>query len=57
MLTWQALNPVDDDLDGFADTFPSARRVGLDREFAGGALPAAGAVAAVGGGALWYGCP
>ncbi len=40
VLTWQALNPVDDDLDGFADTFPSARRIQLDREFAGGALPA-----------------
>ncbi len=40
VLTWQALNPVDDDLDGFTDTFPSARRVRLDREFAGGALPA-----------------
>ena len=39
VLTWQGLNPVDDDLDGFADTFPSARRVHLDREFAGGALP------------------
>ncbi len=40
VLTWQALNPVDDDLDGFADTFPSARRIRLDREFAGGAPPA-----------------
>jgi FlgD Ig-like domain len=39
VLTWQARNPVDDDLDGFADTFPSAPRIRLDREFAGGALP------------------
>ena len=40
VLTWQARNPVDDDLDGFADTFPSAHRVRLGREFAGGELPA-----------------
>ena len=38
-LTWQGLNPVDDDHDGFADTLPGARRVPLEREFAGGGLP------------------
>ena len=38
-LTWQGLNPVDDDHDGFADTFPAARRLSLQRELAGGALP------------------
>jgi hypothetical protein len=38
-ISWQGLNAVDDDLDGFADSFPRARSVGLDRPFAGGALP------------------
>jgi hypothetical protein len=39
-LTWQAVNQVDDDFDGFADSFPTASRVLLTREFAGGGLPA-----------------
>jgi hypothetical protein len=39
-ITWQGLNPVDDDLDGFADTLDSARAVGLDRPFDKGRLPA-----------------
>jgi hypothetical protein len=38
-LTWQGLNPVDDDADGFADTLPSAGVVRLDRPFAGSDLP------------------
>ncbi|HEU0024300.1 MAG TPA: N,N-dimethylformamidase beta subunit family domain-containing protein [Thermoleophilaceae bacterium] len=38
-LSWQGLNRVDDDLDGFADSLPDARRVPLAREFAGGGLP------------------
>ena len=38
-LTWQGLNPVDDDHDGFADSLPAARRIPLEREFAGGSLP------------------
>ena len=38
-LTWQGLNPVDDDGDGFADTLLSARAVRLDRYFAGGGFP------------------
>ena len=40
-LTWQGLNPVDDDADGFADTLPSAGAVRLDRPFAGGGPAAA----------------
>ena len=39
-LTWQAVNAVDDDFDGFADSFPKARSLALDRPFAGGGLPA-----------------
>ena len=39
--SWQGLNPVDDDLDGFADTLPSAGSVRLDRPFAGGGPAAA----------------
>jgi hypothetical protein len=38
-ITWQGLNAVDDNFDGFADSFPRARSVGLDRPFAGGGLP------------------
>ncbi len=38
-LTWQGLNPVDDDGDGFADTLLNARVVRLDRYFAGGGFP------------------
>jgi hypothetical protein len=38
-LTWQGLNPVDDDGDGFADTLRSSRAVRLDRYFASGGYP------------------
>ena len=38
-ISWQGLNPVDDDFDGFADAFPRARSLGLERPFAGGGLP------------------
>jgi FlgD Ig-like domain len=38
-MSWQGLNPVDDDLDGFADTLPEGRSVGLTRPFRGGGLP------------------
>jgi hypothetical protein len=38
-LTWQGLNPIDDDLDGFADTLDTARVVKLERPFAHAALP------------------
>src|SRR5215208_3859895 len=38
-LTWQGLNGVDDDADGFEDRLPFARAVRLDRHFAGGGLP------------------
>jgi FlgD Ig-like domain len=38
-LTWQGLNRVDDDADGFADTLESSRAVRLDRYFAGGGYP------------------
>jgi FlgD Ig-like domain len=39
-MTWQGMNPVDDDADGFADTLFSARSVPLARPFARGKLPA-----------------
>jgi N,N-dimethylformamidase beta subunit-like protein len=39
LMTWQGLNPVDDDLDGFADTLQASRSVGLGRPFAKGRLP------------------
>ena len=39
-MSWQGLNPVDDDLDGFADTLPEGRSVGLTRPFRSGGLPA-----------------
>ena len=38
-LTWQGLNAVDDDADGFADRLPSSRAVHVDRPFEGGGLP------------------
>jgi hypothetical protein len=38
-LTWQGLNRVDDDADGFADRLPFAESVRLDRPFADGGLP------------------
>jgi FlgD Ig-like domain len=38
-LTWQGLNRVDDDRDGFADTLEAADSVRLDRPFADGRLP------------------
>ena len=38
-LTWQGLNHVDDDADGFGDRLPFARSVRLDRQFAGGGPP------------------
>jgi FlgD Ig-like domain len=38
-MSWQGLNPVDDDLDGFADTLPEGRPVGLTRPFRRGGLP------------------
>ena len=38
-ITWQGLNAVDDDFDGFADSLPKARSVALNRPFAGGGLP------------------
>jgi FlgD Ig-like domain len=39
-LTWQGLNRVDDDADGFADRLPFSASIGLDRPFARGELPA-----------------
>jgi hypothetical protein len=38
-LTWQGLNRVDDDGNGFADRLPFSRSVHVDRPFRGGALP------------------
>jgi FlgD Ig-like domain len=38
-MSWQGLNSVDDDLDGFADSLPDGRSVGLTRPFRGGGLP------------------
>ena len=38
-LTWQGLNRLDDDADGFGDRLPFARAVRLDRPFADGGLP------------------
>jgi hypothetical protein len=38
-ISWQGLNRVDDDFDGFADSFPKATSLSLDRPFAGGGLP------------------
>jgi hypothetical protein len=39
-ITWQGLNPVDDDGDGFPDTLDDAPAVPLARPFASGRLPA-----------------
>jgi hypothetical protein len=39
VLTWQGLNPVDDDADAFPDTLRSSHAVRLDRPFAEGGLP------------------
>jgi hypothetical protein len=38
-MSWQGLNTVDDDLDGFADSLPEGRSVGLVRPFRDGGLP------------------
>ena len=38
-MSWQGLNSVDDDLDGFADSLPEGHSVGLTRPFRGGGLP------------------
>jgi hypothetical protein len=38
-LTWQGLNRVDDDADGFADRLPFADSVRVDRPFADGGVP------------------
>jgi FlgD Ig-like domain len=38
-LSWQGLNPVDDDFDGFADTLDTTGRVKLNRPFARAELP------------------
>ena len=40
-MTWQGLNPVDDDADGFADTLAGGGPVRLGRAFARGGPPAA----------------
>jgi hypothetical protein len=40
-ITWQGLNPVDDDADGFPDTLDNSRSIRLGRPFASGRLPAA----------------
>jgi hypothetical protein len=39
-ITWQGLNPVDDDDDGFPDTLDASRSVPVSRPFAGGRPPA-----------------
>jgi len=38
-LTWQGLNPVDDDADGFPDRLPFSDSVRVDRPFRGGGMP------------------
>jgi hypothetical protein len=38
-MSWQGLNAEDDDRDGFADSLPEGRSVGLTRPFRGGGLP------------------
>ena len=38
-LTWQGLNRMDDDADGFADRLPFSDAVRVERPFAGGGLP------------------
>jgi hypothetical protein len=39
-ISWQGLNPVDDDRDGFADTLADSLSVQADRPFAHGRMPA-----------------
>jgi hypothetical protein len=39
-ITWQGLNPVDDDADGFPDTLDTSAAVPLNRPFASGRIPA-----------------
>ena len=39
VITWEGLNRVDDDLDGFADTLQTSRVVRLERPFARGRRP------------------
>jgi hypothetical protein len=39
VITWEGLNRVDDDLDGFADTLKTSRVVGLERPFTRGRRP------------------
>ena len=38
-ITWQGLNPADDDRDGFVDTLEQSREVSADRPFADAGLP------------------
>jgi FlgD Ig-like domain len=38
-ITWQGLNPLDDDLDGFGDTLETEQTVRLERPIAGGGTP------------------
>jgi hypothetical protein len=38
-ISWQGLNPVDDDLDGFADTLVTSSSVELERPYRTGGLP------------------
>jgi hypothetical protein len=38
-ISWQGLNPIDDDLDGFSDTLPEGGAASLNRPFRGGGLP------------------
>jgi FlgD Ig-like domain len=40
-LSWQAVNPVEQNGDGYPDVLPLDRAVGLDRPFAGAGLPRA----------------
>jgi hypothetical protein len=39
-ITWQGLNPIDADADGFPDTLDTSRSIALNRPFAYGRLPA-----------------
>jgi hypothetical protein len=39
VLTWQGLNRVDDDADGFGDRLPFSESIRVDRPFAGGGTP------------------
>src|SRR4051794_14496834 len=38
-ITWEGSNPVDDDLDGFADTLQTSRSLPLERPFVRGRIP------------------